>query len=107
MLSVAERSLSEQERQLIGKQIERLTSYEESESSLSKGTGPSRPKGKETDPANWGVISFSRWEFNVDAQQAALSNWNNQQGLLNVSRNLFVSRNPYDEARGGALKPIQ
>ena len=104
-LSAAERSLSEQERQLISKQIERLTPYKESESSSLKGTGPSRPKGKETDPANWGGISFSGRELNVDTQQAVLSDWNKQQGLSNVSRNPFVSRNPYDEVRKGVLKP--
>ena len=104
-LSAAERSLSEQERQLISKRIERLTPYKESESSLLKRTNPSWPKGKETDLANWGGILFSGQELDVDTQRAVLSNWNNQQGLSNVSRNPFISRNPYDEVREGVLKP--
>ena len=41
----------------------------------------------------------------MDTQQAVLSDWNKQQGLSNVSRNPFVSRNPYDEVRKGVLKP--
>ena len=105
-LSVAERSLSEQERQLISKWIERLTSCKESESPLLKGTGLSQPKGKETDLANWGGILFSGQELNVDTQQVALSDWNNQWELMNASRNLFISRNPYDKAKTKALKPI-
>ena len=38
----------------------------------SRGEGPSRPKGKGTDPREWGNVDFSREDIDVEAQAAAL-----------------------------------
>ena len=73
--------------------------------SFIEGNWPLLTQREETDPANWGGILFSGWKLDVDAQWVVLSDWNNQWELLNVSRNLFISRNLYDEAKTKASKP--
>ena len=44
----------------------------------SRGEGPSRPKGKTTDPREWGNVDFSRENLDINAQMAALKNFKAQ-----------------------------
>ena len=40
--------------------------------------GPSRPKGKNTDPREWGDVHLDEHEMDVDTQQAAYESYKEQ-----------------------------
>ena len=44
----------------------------------SRGEGPSKPKGKATDPREWGNVDFNRDNLDIDAQMAALKSFKAQ-----------------------------
>ena len=61
---------------------------------LSRGEGPSKLKGKGTDPHKWGQLDLNRAEFDTSVQRMALEQWNklkisnDQQGSKNIPLNV-------------------
>jgi hypothetical protein len=91
----AEKHLSPMDRALINKRILTVTKApyarpKTSESTTSREEGPSNlTKGKGPDPRNWGAVSASSEEVNLEAQRAALASWKAAQELARASADSY------------------
>jgi hypothetical protein len=74
LVRLAEKELTKEDRKRIEVRNHTLNLSREG-STLSKGEGPSRDKGKEPDPANWGNLELDDGEVDLDTQRAALESF--------------------------------
>ena len=73
-IELATERMTQEQRQQVQRRLEKIQPRCE-ESVSSRGEGPSKPKGKMTDPREWGNLHLSEEELSLEAQTAALNSF--------------------------------
>ena len=82
---LATERMTRDQRQQIKRRQEKIQSRRE-DSVSSRGEGPSDPKGKMTDPREWGGLNLSNEDLNLKAQAAALKSFKFDKKMLEHSK---------------------
>lgn len=70
-VDIAANSMTNSQKEAVSRRHRKIATHRDP-SVLSKGEGPSKPKGKEIDPREWGNLDINQDELDVEAQAAAL-----------------------------------
>ena len=103
-------AMNTEQSELVQRRQQKIAAHRE-KSPLSRGEGPSRPKGKGIDPREWGQVNISQESLDVEAQAAALESYAQQSEKFikkkKSSRDKNKRRNPSSRRREYRERPAE